>query len=67
MTREFLYGLLAGAVLGAAAGLALAPSRGSDTRRRISEASMPARERMGGIASGVKSRVRIRSEIRQSI
>lgn len=68
MTRTFLLGLIAGLAVGAAAGLLLAPISGADTRRRMSDATVPARDRIGGIASSVRSRVRVRSDvIRQAI
>jgi gas vesicle protein len=68
MTRTFLLGLIAGLAVGAAMGLLLAPMSGADVRRRMADAGVPSRDRIGGIASRVRSRVRVRGDvIRQAI
>ncbi len=68
MTRDFIYGMLGGLAIGIAVGILFAPDRGRDTRRKISTAARPARERVGGFTASVGSRVRSGVEtIRQAI
>jgi gas vesicle protein len=68
MNKGFFIGLAAGLVVGAAAALLLAPASGRDSRKRISEATQPAREQVSKITAKVRDRARSRVEsIKQAI
>jgi len=68
MNKSFFIGLAAGLAVGAIAGLLLAPVPGRDSRKRISEATQPAREQVSKIASKVRTRAQTRVEsIKQAI
>lgn len=67
-TRGFLFGIVIGGVVGAAMGLLYAPQEGAATRQKISDTAKNARDKVGGIAGNVKSKVMRRSEkIEQAI
>lgn len=55
--KGFLIGMLVGGVVGAGAALLFAPMKGEDTRRKISDTSRSATEKVGKVASSVKERV----------
>ena len=55
---DFLAGLLAGAVAGAAAALLLTPKSGSEARELIADRAVRLRERTEGQISNIRNRVR---------
>jgi len=55
--KGFLIGMLVGGVVGAGAALLFAPMKGEETRRKISDTSRSATEKVGKVASSVKERV----------
>ncbi len=54
--RSLWIGILAGAVIGAAAGLLLAPMSGRETREMIGERYNDIKDKVGDMTSRVKSR-----------
>jgi gas vesicle protein len=68
MNKGFFIGLAVGLVVGAVTGLLLAPVSGHDSRKRICEATQPAREQVSKITSKVRARARSQVEsIKQAI
>lgn len=56
--KGFLVGMLFGGIVGAGAALLFAPMEGVETRRKISDTSRSAKDKVTKVASSVKNRVK---------
>ncbi len=56
--KKLITGLVAGAIVGTAAGLLLAPKSGKDNRKMVGEKAAKIRSRTGGAIVSVKSRIK---------
>ena len=66
--KGFLVGMLVGGIVGAGAALLFAPMTGEDTRRKISDTSRSAKEKVNKVASSVKGRdSRDRETVKQAM
>ena len=61
--KGFLVGMLFGGIVGAGAALLFAPMEGTETRRKISDTSRSAKNKVAKAASSVKSRVKREQEV----
>ena len=67
MGRNFLYGMLIGMAVGAAAGLLLAPRPGAEMRGQLAERSKEAAGRIGRAAARAVGRTAPEEEAKQAI
>jgi len=65
--KRFLGGVLLGGAIGAVLGLLFAPSEGSETRGKISEAAKSAGHKIEGVAEQVKEKLHKGEDIKQSV
>ena len=56
--NRFVVGLISGAVIGAAAGLLLAPKTGEETRHIVAERATQAKQKAGDFVGTLRQRVR---------
>ncbi len=66
--RSFLLGVLLGSIAGAVTSLLLAPQKGSDTGKSVSDAANSAGEKVGDFAANVQEKANVTVErIKQAI
>ena len=56
--NNLITGLLAGAIIGAAAGILFAPKPGRETRQVVGAKAVDLRDRAGGYIGNIKERIR---------
>lgn len=61
--KGFLVGMLFGGIVGAGMALLFAPMEGTQTRRKISDTSRSAKDKVSKVASNVKGRVKREHEV----
>ena len=67
-SRTFIFGLLVGAAAGAIAGILLAPDKGSETRRKVSEKARELKDSLPDQLETLKARIEQKlNEIKSSI